>query len=64
MDADTTSTVNDGMVNRQSEEAVSSTTEDERPMTHPAEGYENSEEADYTGSGGTRRRITICFSYM
>lgn len=59
MDADTTSTVNDGMVNRQSEEAVSSTTEDERPIMYPAEGYENSEEADYTGSGGTRRIIML-----
>lgn len=55
MDADTTSTVNDGTTNSQAEEAVSSTTEDERPMVYPAEGYGNSEGADYNGSGGIRR---------
>nr|XP_058951458.1 formin-binding protein 4-like isoform X1 [Pocillopora verrucosa] len=51
IDADTTSTVNDGITNSQAEEAVSSTTEDEHPMMYPAEGYDNSEGADYNKSG-------------
>ncbi|XP_078345829.1 uncharacterized protein LOC144631294 isoform X2 [Oculina patagonica] len=52
MDADTTSTVDDGMANRQPEEAVSSTTEDERPVMSAAEGYEAGVDADYNGNEG------------
>lgn len=53
MDADTTSSVDDGMANRQPEEAVSSTTEDERPMVSAAEGCEAGVDADYNGNEGT-----------
>ena len=60
IDADTTSTVNDGITNSQAEEAVSSTTEDEHPMMYPAEGYDNSEGADYNKSGGIRRWTLPC----
>lgn len=55
MDADTTSTVDDGMTNRQPEEAVSSTTEDDRPMMHAAEGHEDGEDTDNRGNEGNRR---------
>lgn len=60
IDADTTSTVNDGITNSQAEEAVSSTTEDEHPMMYPAEGYDNSEGADYNKSGGIRKWTLPC----
>ena len=53
MDADTTSTVDDGMVNRQPEEAVSSTTEDEYPVMYTAEGSDSWVDADYKGNEGT-----------
>ena len=53
MDADTTSTVDDGMVNRQPEEAVSSTTEDERPVMSAAEGSDTWVDADDNGNEGT-----------
>ena len=52
MDADTTSTVDDEMVNRQLEEAVSSTTEDERPVTSVAEGSDAWVDGDYNGNEG------------
>ena len=50
MDADTTSAADDVSVNRQPEEAVSSTTEDEHPGISAAEGYEQGE--DHTGNEG------------
>lgn len=53
MDADTTSTVDDETVNRQPEEAVSSTTEDERPIMSAAEGSDTWVDADYNGKEGT-----------
>ena len=53
MDADTTSTVDDEMVNRQLEEAVSSTTEDERPAMSAAEGSDAWQDPDYNGKEGT-----------
>lgn len=52
MDTDTTSTVDDGMVNRQPEEAVSSTTEDERPVMSVAEGSDTWVDADDNGNEG------------
>lgn len=60
IDADTTSTVNDGTTNSQVEEAVSSTTEDERPLVYPAVGYGNSEGADYSGSGANTYPWQAC----
>ena len=53
MDADTTSTVDDETVNRQLEEAVSSTTEDERPVISAAEGSDAWLGPDYNGNEGT-----------
>jgi len=53
MDADTTSTVDDGIVNRQPEEAVSSTTEDEHPVMSAAEGSDTCVDADNNGNEGT-----------
>lgn len=53
MDADTTSTVDDEMVNRQLEEAVSSTTEDERPVVSAVEGSDAWQDADYNRNEGT-----------
>ena len=50
MDADTTSAPDDGSGNRQPEEAVSSTTEDDRPVVSAADGYEV--EGDYYGNEG------------
>lgn len=50
------------MTNSQAEEAVSSTTEDEHPMMYPAEGYDNSEGADYNKSGGIRKWTLPCVS--
>ena len=61
MDADTTSTVDDGMVNRQPEEAVSSTTEDERPVMSAAEGSDTWVDADYNGNEGTWQ-VLCCVS--
>ena len=55
MDADTTSVADDVSVNRQPEEAVSSTTEDEHPKISAAEGYE--QEEDYTGNEGTLEMV-------
>ena len=51
MDADTTSAPDDGSGNRQPEEAVSSTTEDNHPVVSAADGYEV--EGDYYGNEGT-----------
>ena len=60
MDADTTSTVDDGMVDRQIEEAVSSTTEDERPVMSAAEGSDALVDADYNGNEGTWQSLAWC----
>ena len=51
MDADTTSAADNSTVNRQSEEAVSSTTEGDRPMMYVTEGYEDRE--NYISKEGT-----------
>lgn len=48
IDADTASTADDGSVNRQPEEAVSSTTGDEQPAISSADGYEQGE--DYSSN--------------
>lgn len=62
MDADTTSTVDDGIANRQPEEAVSSTTEDERPMISAAEGHEAGLDADSNGNEGTVPETSFAIS--
>ena len=59
MDADTTTVTDERDRNRLAEEAVSSTTEEELPVTSVAEGgYEQGE--DYTGNEGT---VTITKIY-
>ena len=50
IDADTTSTAHDGTVNRQPEEAVSSTTENDYSVMSAAEGYEDG--GSYAGVEG------------
>lgn len=67
MDADTTSTVDDGMTHRQPEDAVSSTTEDERPVMSVAEGSDTWVEADYKGNEGTCNKsclVSVTLTYL
>lgn len=67
MDADTTSTVDDAIMNRQPEDAVSSTTEDERPVMSVAEGSDTWVDADYKGNEGSCNKsclVTVTLTYL